>query len=428
MKLVRERKKKYILQAARIIIQLIFFILLPALYIGALNGVKQIYIAVIEQNISMALLPQLIELFALIPVTIFLGRFFCGWMCGFGFFSDLIYRFSKKVFRTESKINEKTDALLKSLKYIILAVIIIAVWSLDVSVLNSASPWDVFGMLFTVGKASAVSFVLKNFIAGFVLLILITVASLLVERFFCRYLCPMGAIFAVVSKLRVLRIKKPSAQCGRCRVCTNACPMGIPLYKAEDVKSGECINCMKCVGVCLRGNAAPAAKKSRLHPLAIALIAVAAVAGIYYAGFFMTGGIGSEEKTSVNSATTASEYQSDEQIQASSAAQEQATEQATEQVQTEETESRYIDGTYHGSGSGFRGTTEVTVEVKNGKISSITVDSYRDDKKFFIRAFDTIVERIIGSQSAEVDAVSGATFSSEGIKKAVADALRQATK
>ncbi len=142
----------------------------------------------------------------------------------------------------------------------------------------------------------------------------------------------------------------------------------------------------------------------------------------------MTGGIGSEEKTSVNSATTASEYQSDEQIQASSAAQEQATEQATEQVQTEETESRYIDGTYHGSGSGFRGTTEVTVEVKNGKISSITVDSYRDDKKFFIRAFDTIVERIIGSQSAEVDAVSGATFSSEGIKKAVADALRQATK
>jgi polyferredoxin len=115
-------------------------------------------------------------------------------------------------------------------------------------------------------QSIAVSFVLKNFIAGFVLLILITVASLLVERFFCRYLCPMGAIFAVVSKLRVLRIKKPSAQCGRCRVCTNACPMGIPLYKAEDVKSGECINCMKCVGVCLRGNAAPAAKKEQIAP------------------------------------------------------------------------------------------------------------------------------------------------------------------
>ena len=103
-------KKFSILQISRLLLQIVFFIFLPTLYIGALNGVKQIYLAVIHQNISADVLPQLIEVIAIIPVTIIFGRFFCGWMCGFGSFSDFVYRVSRKIFKNKLKLNEQTDA------------------------------------------------------------------------------------------------------------------------------------------------------------------------------------------------------------------------------------------------------------------------------------------------------------------------------
>ena len=85
--------------------------------------------------------------------------------------------------------------------------------------------------------------------------------------------------------------------------------------------------------------------------------------------------------------------------------------------------SRVADGTYTGSGTGFRGETVVSVTVKNGQITSVTVTSYSDDEKYFSRAETQVISEIIANQTASVDAVSGATFSSNGIMEAVADAL-----
>lgn len=75
-----------------------------------------------------------------------------------------------------------------------------------------------------------------------------------------------------------------------------------------------------------------------------------------------------------------------------------------------------------GSGNGFRGETQVKVVVKNKKISSIEMMSYQDDEQFFERAKETVIDNII-KNSIDVDTVSGATFSSNGIKEAVANAL-----
>ena len=81
------------------------------------------------------------------------------------------------------------------------------------------------------------------------------------------------------------------------------------------------------------------------------------------------------------------------------------------------------DGTYEGTGSGFRGTTTVSVTVKDNAITDITIQSYEDDTAFFTRAKDTIISEIISTQSLDVPTVSGATFSSNSILNAVADAL-----
>ncbi len=407
---MKTKKKFSILQLSRMLLQVVFFIFLPTLYIGVLDGVKQIYLAVIHQSIPTDILPQLIEVIAIIPITILLGRFFCGWMCAFGSFTDFVYRISQKAFKKKLKFNVQSDAWMKALKYVILAILVVAVWSFNITAFSTASPWDVFGMIATVGKAPDFSYVITNLTVGFVIFVAIVAASAFIERFFCRYLCPMGAIFTLVSKLRVAKIKKPSAQCGNCRVCTNNCAMGIPLYKMDVVNSAECINCMKCVTACPRGNVDFTIAKNDMRPLMAGVATVAAMTGIYYTGDFTVNA--AQINTSTGTISTVG--------QASPSA-------SSSSSNSDSANQPYKDGTYQGSGTGFRGaTTTVSVVVSGGKINSISIDSSGDDRRFINRAYSTVSQEIISSQSAEVDAVSGATFSSNGIMQAVADALRNA--
>ena len=111
------------------------------------------------------------------------------------------------------------------------------------------------------------------------LMILIAIGSLYIERFFCRYLCPLGGIFAIVSKFRLFRIRKPRSKCGSCRACTKRCPMGIPLYRSNVVKNAECIDCMSCVEICPRDNVTTNPK-----PAIAAAVAVVALTGMYFEG------------------------------------------------------------------------------------------------------------------------------------------------
>ena len=409
---MKTKKKFSILQLSRMLLQVVFFIFLPTLYIGVLDGVKHIYLAVIHQSIPTDILPQLIEVIAIIPITILLGHFFCGWMCAFGSFTDFVYRISQKAFKKKLKFNVQSDAWMKALKYVILAILVVAVWSFNITAFSTASPWDVFGMIATVGKAPDFSYVITNLTVGFVIFVAIVAASAFIERFFCRYLCPMGAIFTLVSKLRVAKIKKPSAQCGNCRVCTNNCAMGIPLYKMDVVNSAECINCMKCVTACPRGNVDFTIAKNDMRPLMAGVATVAAMTGIYYTGDFTVNA--AQINTSAGTISTVGQASPSESSSAPASNSDSANQP-------------YKDGTYQGSGTGFRGaTTTVSVVVSGGKIDSISIDSSGDDRRFINRAYSTVSQEIISSQSAEVDAVSGATFSSNGIMQAVADALRNA--
>ena len=85
----------------------------------------------------------------------------------------------------------------------------------------------------------------------------------------------------------------------------------------------------------------------------------------------------------------------------------------------------YKDGTYYGTGTGFGGTLKVKVVISGGKISSIEIVENHDDSSYLNRA-KALISNIISSQSTNVDTISGATYSSNGIKSAVRDALRQA--
>jgi NAD-dependent dihydropyrimidine dehydrogenase PreA subunit len=89
-----------------------------------------------------------------------------------------------------------------------------------------------------------------EFTVGFIVLVASLALSLLFDRFFCKYLCPMGAFLGLVSKIGLFKVKRNTATCIDCMACDKACPVNIPVQSLEKVKTAECLNCGECINAC----------------------------------------------------------------------------------------------------------------------------------------------------------------------------------
>ncbi|MBP8640849.1 MAG: 4Fe-4S binding protein [Oscillospiraceae bacterium] len=200
------KQKTNVLQIIRNVIQLLCFLLLPGLFIDSFNGIKTAILAISGETASIAnILPAIFPSVLLIIATLLFGRFFCGFMCAFGTLGDAVHFIGKKVFKLNFRMPEAVDKKMKWIKYILLALLIFT-WITGIGVFAGWSPWDAFGSLLTLPPDFAYAF--TSLTIGTTLLLLIVLGSLFVERFFCRYLCPMGAVFSIASLLKPAKIKK----------------------------------------------------------------------------------------------------------------------------------------------------------------------------------------------------------------------------
>ena len=102
--------------------------------------------------------------------------------------------------------------------------------------------------------------------------------------------------------------------------------------------------------------------------------------------------------------------------------------QVTETKSAESDDSNYKDGTYQGEAEGFGGTVAVEVKIEKGKITAVNIVSAEKEDGAYLSMAKDIIPKIIEAQSADVDTISGATFSSTGIKNASQEALEKAVK
>ena len=377
---------------ARAAVQLVAFILVPGLFISVFSALGAIWKSILSSTFRFDEQAANILLLAVVfIVTAVWGRFFCGFICSFGALQDLLWLGGRNLpFRPV--FSQKVDRVLKYLKYAVLLFIVIGVWTFGITGDTVWSPWTIFGMYASPWKGVPSQAMFLS--VGGLLLLLTIIGSLLIERFFCKYLCPLGALFTLASHFRVFKLKRDSASCsGSCRVCSRKCSMSIPLYQYDKVRSGECIDCMKCTTACARGNinAEPVAAVS-------GTLAAAAIAGVSFVGTLPI-------------------------ISTSSAVSADPNESATAAIETATQAGKFKNGSYVGYGTGFRSSIEVTVLVSDGAISEIAVNHSSDDSEFFAQAEQKVIPAIIAAQDTNVATVSGATFSSQGIIDAVADAL-----
>ena len=93
-----------------------------------------------------------------------------------------------------------------------------------------------------------------------------------------------------------------------------------------------------------------------------------------------------------------------------------------------QSESPYLDGTFEGEGTGFGGTIKVSVTLKDGRITEVTVTEHSGEDPVYYAQAETLTETVVRTQSVDIDAVSGATYSSNGILSAISDAVSKAVK
>lgn len=188
-----------------------------------------------------------------------MGRFVCGWLCPFGLVQDLLHRIPLPGPWKRAAL--PGDRALRWLKYLILVVFVFVLPMTILDIVGQGSPWFCkylcpSGTLMAGIPLLAANETLRTaagwlFLWKFALLASLLLLSLAVYRPFCRYLCPLGAIYGLFNPVSLYRYRVEKEKCTGCHQCTKACKLNIQVTKTPN--SIECIRCGACVKACPEG-------------------------------------------------------------------------------------------------------------------------------------------------------------------------------
>lgn len=191
----------------------------------------------------------------LILLGVLLGRLICGFLCPFGWFQELLHRIPTR------KLSTKKLRPLTYLKYVILLVMVVLLPAFAVNDVGMGDPFFCKYLCPQGVLEGAIPLALVNsgiraalgklFTWKLCILLAVTALSILFYRPFCKWLCPLGAFYALFNKVSLLQMKVDANACISCGKCARACGMHVDVTKTPD--HAECIRCGKCVLACPTG-------------------------------------------------------------------------------------------------------------------------------------------------------------------------------
>ncbi|HSD67280.1 MAG TPA: 4Fe-4S binding protein [Vicinamibacteria bacterium] len=223
----------------------------------------------------------LVVLLLVLGLGLVAKKAFCSWVCPIGTLSETLAGLSQRLFRRKLRLPRPLDLPLRSLKYLLLAFFVYAVF-LQMGPTAVAdfldSPYNRVAdvkMLYFFERLSP--FALKALLG-------LVVLSVAVPYSWCRYLCPYGALLGALSLLSPLKVTRHAPSCIDCGLCTKACPSHLPVARLARVSSDECFGCLSCVAACPVTRAlrveTPAPWRRAVRPAAFAAL----VAGLFVVG------------------------------------------------------------------------------------------------------------------------------------------------
>jgi len=171
-------------------------------------------------------------------LALLVGPAFCGWVCPLGSFQEWLGKLGKKIFkrRFNKFVPPKLDSYLRYLRY---AVLIGVLYVTATTAKLFFADYDPYFALFNFWTGEVA-------VSALIILGVIIAASLFVERPFCKYACPYGAVLGIFNLFRIFKIKRNVATCIDCKACDRACPMNIDVSESGTVRDHQCISCLKC--------------------------------------------------------------------------------------------------------------------------------------------------------------------------------------
>lgn len=202
----------------------------------------------LQSGIFNSIHPAGLVLFLIILVIGFLlKKSFCSWICPLGFLSESLWQVGQKIFKKNLRLPRWLDIPLRAIKYLLLIFFLYAIlWKMDAGQIQRFiySPYNRLAdvkMLLFFTEISAVA------LWTLTVLILLSVS---IKNFWCRYLCPYGALLGFLSLFSPVKITRNPKTCIDCRRCTKVCPHLITVHKPLRVISDECTACALCVDAC----------------------------------------------------------------------------------------------------------------------------------------------------------------------------------
>jgi polyferredoxin len=248
-------------QRIRLVIQILFFVIIAATtlahtleeqgivipwFLGAsihsicpFGGVVTLYRLITEGTYVQKIHESAVWLMGIVLVsTVLVGPAFCGWVCPFGSFQEWIGKLGRKLFKRRYNhfVPASVDRVLRYLRYVVLIWVVVMTATTATLIFADYDPYNALFNFYT-GEVA---------ITGYIALGLVMVLSLFVERPFCKYACPYGAMLGVANLFRVFKLRRNTQTCIDCKACDKSCPMNIPVSTSRVVKDHQCNACMQC--------------------------------------------------------------------------------------------------------------------------------------------------------------------------------------
>ncbi len=205
---------------------------------------------------------------------------FCGWICPVGFVSESVAAVGKAMHGWKGNLPKIVDWPLRTIKYLLL---LFFVWAIFFQMTPESLRTFIDSPYNRVADIKMLRFFTQIDPTSLYIILSLVVLGFLISGFWCRYLCPYGALTALASFVAPWKITRKASACIDCNKCNIACPAHIPVAQLTRVRSDECNACMQCVAVCPSVNALELSLPRGLVRMP-KLATLLAVTGLFFVG------------------------------------------------------------------------------------------------------------------------------------------------